>query len=164
MNNKQETLGERLDKIVELLEEDKKKKFKMPLSVRLSKMKLRKEWAIIQLIKTNGNVQFKIVKIEDDTVKIGETYYDASAGNILKYKRYPLIIIPEWNMLPFSPRDNFDKAEEKGVLTAAQKLILTKLKTEQVKPREQLNWKVLIIIALVIGGGLLLANYMGWLH
>lgn len=161
-NEEKKTVGEKLDHVIEQLEQKgKKKKFKLPFGIRMQKGKpRRKNYAIVQTIKTNGAVNFKMTKIEDDTVKIGEGIHDASAGHILRYKRYPLVVIPEWTMKPFSPADNFKQSTEDGTLTAAQKVILTKMKMEAIKPKMQLNFKTILVI-LVIGGVLLyLLDYL----
>jgi len=159
---KKKTVGEKLDDIINQLEQkEKKKKFKLPFGIRMQKGKTRKKnYAIVQTIKTNGAVNFKMQKIEDDTVTIGEGIYDASAGHILRYKRYPLVIIPEWNMKPFSPKEDFDEATKEGTLVAAEKVILSKMKLEAIKPKMALTFKTIIII-LIIGGVLLyLLDYL----
>jgi len=156
------TTGEKLDKIIEELEKvGTNKKFKLPLGVRMGKGKTRKKnFAVVQTVKTNGSVRFKMMKIEDDTIKIGENFYSASADNILKYKKYPMIIIPEWNIQPFSPTNNFKQAAKEGTLVAAEKLILTKMKQEAIKNKLSMNWKIVLIV-LGLGAGLLyLLDYL----
>lgn len=151
----------------------KKKKFRLPLGIRLQKGKFRrKNYAVVQTIKTNGAVSFRMMKIEDDTINLGDTIHDASAGHVLRYKRYPLIIVPEWNMkpispgstdmkiAPFSPKENFDKATEEGTLTAAEKLILTKMKAEAIKGKMQLPGKLILIILAIGAGALWLLDYL----
>jgi len=152
----EKSLKEKVDELYEEKEKGRKKKFKVPLSIKLQKGKFKKGYAAVCLIKTNGAVEVKMVKIEDETIKIGENIYDASANNILRYKKYPLLIISEWNMKPFSPAENVEKASAEGTLTAAQKLILTKMKMEAVKPKMQLNFK-LIVGLLVLGAAILFA-------
>lgn len=156
----EKTLAEKIDEIREAvaeMPEKRKKKFRLPLGVRITKGKTkRKNFVIVQTIKTNGAVNFKVMKIEDDTVKIGENFYGASSQHILRYKRMPLLIIKEWDMKPFSPKEEFKEAVKAGTLTAAEKLILTKMKQEAIKPKMQLNWKVVLII-LAIGAAALWA-------
>jgi len=158
---KELTINEKLDSLIKGMGKEKEKKFKMPLRVRLFKGKFRRENNIIVcFIRNNGAVVFKIMKIEDETILFNEKIYDASARNILRYKRKPIVIIKEWDMKPFSPEEEFDKAEKEGTLTAAQKLILTKMKLEAIKPKLQLNWKIVLVI-LAIGAGLLyLLDYL----
>ena len=131
------------------------------MGIRLTKGKTkRNNYAVVQTVRTNGSVRFKMMKIEDDTIKIGENFYSASADNVLKYKRYPLLIIPEWNIQPFSPANNFKQAAKDGTLVAAEKLILTKMKQEAIKNKFSMNWKIILVV-LGLGAGLLyLLDYL----
>jgi len=162
----EESLAGKIDRIAEKFEEmegTKKKQFKLPLGIRLGQGKLkRKSYALVLYIRTNGSTDIRMLKIEDDTIKTKEgNIYDASSDNILRYKNYPLLIIPEWNMKPFSPKENFNKAADDGTLTAAEKLILTKMKLDAVTGKMEMNWKVILLV-LAIGAGLLWGlNSMG---
>ena len=82
-----------------------------------------------------------------------------SSDCILRYKRKPLIIIKEWDMQPLSLKEEVSDAVEKGRLVAAQKYILTKMKMEAVKPKMQLNWKIILIILAIGGAGLWALDY-----
>lgn len=168
------TLAEKIDEIRLAVTEksEKKKKFKMPLGVRFLQGKTRrKNFVIVQTIKTNGAVNFNVMKIEDDTVKVGENIHDASSQHVLRYKKLPLIIIPEWNIKPVSPnetpiaqpfssKENFEQASSEGTLTAAEKLILTKMKLEAVKGKMQLNWKIILVVLALGAGVLYLLDYL----
>ena len=174
--DEEKSLADKIDEIRDAVKEgkEKKKKFKMTLGVRFLQGKTRrKNFAIVQTIKTNGAVNFQVMKIEDDTVKVGENIHDASAQHMLRYKKTPLIIIPEWNIKPVSPgseeepipqpfssKENFEQASEDGTLTAAEKLILTKMKLEAIKPKMQLNWKIILVVLALGAGVLLLLDYL----
>ena len=152
--SEEESIREKLDKVLESLEKKEDKKFKLPFFINMQKGKtLRKNYAIVLFIRTNGAVEIRMVKIEEDTVKIGDIFYDARASNVLRYKKYPLLVIAEWNMLPFNPQENLEQASKEGTLTAPEGLILTKMKLEAVKPKATLNAKVVLIVigALIIG-------------
>lgn len=157
------SLSEKLDKIAEQLEETKAdKKFKLPWSARLSKGKLlKKEFCIVLFIRSNRSAQIKVLPIEDDTVMFQEKIFDARAGNILNYKKMPMLVIKEWDMLPLAPEEDYEKAVTGGRLTAAQKLILTKMKMEAIKPKMQLNFKVILIILVILGAGYYFLNSSG---
>ena len=56
-------------------------------------------------------------------------------------------------MLPFSPKENKDNAEREGTLTAAEKLILTRMKQEAIKPKMNINFgMILVVLAIIVGG------------
>jgi len=156
-------INEKLNKLIEYMEKEKdEKKFKLPLKYRLQKMLFtRKQYVLLMLIRNNGSVIFKKVKPEDNTVKIKDTIYDASANYVLRYKRYPLIIQPEWNMKPFSIADDFKKATDEGTLTSTEKVIIAKMEKDQIKPKWGGSIKTLLIIGAIIIGALYALNYFG---
>jgi len=165
-NKEDEGISKKLDKLLDNFEsnqkKEKEKKFKLPLGIRFSGRKTRKRnYVIVMLINTNGSVVFKMMKIDDETItlskKDGSTIHGASADYILRYKKYPLIIIPRWNMQPFKPSENMSEAEKNGTLSELQKIILLKMKLEAVKSKMNINiGMVLLIIGLLIGGYFLL--------
>lgn len=171
----EESLNEKLDKLLQLQEETKEKKqFKLPILIRwFGKGKIkRKQNCIVLVIRTNGQVEIKLLPIEDDTVRIGDSFHDARAGNVLRYKRLPMLIIPEWNISPispttdeeikaWSPKEDYEKASKEGKLTAAMKLILTKMKLEAIKPKMQFNFKIILALAAVAVVGYFAMSYMG---
>ena len=160
-----EELNNKLDKLID--EQDKgsnkkKREFKLPWSIRMQQGKLnKKNFAIVLFIRTSGATQIKMMPIEEDTIVFEDKIYSASADFVLKYKKLPLIIIKEWDMEPMKPGEEFAKASLKGTLTAAQQLILTKMKMEAIKPKMQFNMGVILVILLVLGGGYFALSSMG---
>lgn len=161
------SLLQRMDNLAELLEEQQyrgKKKFKLPLGVRLSKGKVKKGHIIVQTISTNGNVQFKMLPIDSDTVDTGKKipqYHEATAEHILKYKKLPMIIVPEWSMKPFSPKENHQDTVKQGELSAAQKTIISKIEAEAIKKKSAINWVVILIVLAIGAGAIFLLDYLG---
>ena len=159
-----DSLGEKLDKVLAKMEEQegKKKKFDLPWSIRLQKGKIKKGYAVVQIIKTTGKIDFKMLPIEDNIVKLGEgLYHEATPEHICYYKKYPMLIVPEWNVKPFSPRENFEKAKNDKSLTFSNKYIYTKMKQDLVTPKAQWNMGWILMILGVIIGGFWLLGEMG---
>jgi len=169
-------LTDKIDKIEEMLSEitsgkSKKKKFKLPLGIRMNKGKFKKDHVLVLLIKANKQTTFKVCKIEDDTIMIDRAIYDARSGNILRYKNFPMLILAEWNTQPltpdgetqkyreFNPEDDYSVAERDGNLTSPMRLILTKMEMEAVKPSMAFNMKTLIAIAIFIGVAYFVLDY-----
>jgi len=167
-----EGISEKLDLLVEKFDKmQEKKQFKLPFGIRSAKGKFRRNYAVVELLRLNGAVEFKMIPIEDNTIKIGGIYYDASAEYIMRYKKYPLIILPEWNIKPlgkdeaeeiepFSPKENFKKAEKEGMLSAPEKFILHAIKMDTVKPKGNINVKVILLIGALLVGGYVLLSYL----
>jgi len=165
------TLREKMDQIFKKLEEqdsNTKKKFSMPWSVKIfGKAKVKKNYAIVQTISTNGNVKFKMIQIEGDVVDIGKKipqYHEATAEHVLRYKKLPLIIVPEWNMVPFSPASNYRKAVKEGELSTAQKTIISKIEANEIKKKSPVNWAVILAILALGAGAIFVLDYMGLIN
>ena len=153
-------MKDKLDKVIEGLEKlEKRKRFKLPLGIRMQKGKIKKNYAVVMIVRTNGTVYFKMIAIEDNTIKVGEIYHEATAGHILRYKKYPLIILPEWNIKPFSPSENIKEAIKDGSLSSAEKFILHKVKMESVS-KSKISMKVILIVLGLIVGVVVLLDYL----
>ena len=171
MVEKEKTLNEKVDELRKALIVSKKdgikKKFSLPWSIRGAKGKLKRDYIIVLLLKTNGACDFKMLPIEDNTVKVGEVYYETTSKHILRYKRYPLIILPEWNISPltheiepFDPDKNMEDATKEGKLSSAEKFILHAIKMDLVKTKMKINITVVLIIIGAIIGLLVVLNQL----
>lgn len=157
-----ETIKNLEEKVSESLEgKSKKPKFKLPFGIRMNKGKLKKNFILVLYINSNLQTKFEYHQVKDDTVMINDVIYDARGGNILRYKNIPLLIINESNTqpFPFSPEEDYKTAEEQGNLTSPQRLILTKMKMEALKPSNPLNVKTIILVAIMLGVGYFALDY-----
>ena len=173
------SLSQKLDKLIEqnVEKQTKKKDFQLPFGIRFgARAKMKKNFALVQSVDTNGTVKFKWYPIEDNTVKVGETYHEVTADYVLRYKQYPLIILPLWNIRPmkrggekvnekgaFSPKKNFDQAVKSGQLSMTEKFILAAIKMDLVKGKKKFELKTILIIGAVLVGGYLAAQQFGWI-
>jgi len=159
---KEKTLSEKLDQLLEATEtKDNKKKFHLPLGILMQQGKIKKKnYAIVLIIRTNGAVEIKMIQIIDNAIKFNDVYYEATAKHVLRYKKYPMLILPEWNIsplsdekiVPFDSEQNYKEAEDKGKLSSAERFILHKLKMDEVKQKSSMNISTIIWILVGIGG------------
>ena len=173
---KELSLTEQIDKIEGMISDitsgkKKKKGFKLPWGIRLNKGKFKKDHVLVLIVSSNKQAKFKVCKIEDDTIMIDKAIYDARSGNILRYKNFPLLILTEWNTQPITSKGETEKhrefnsekdykvAENNGNLTSPQRLILTKMEMEAVKPKIAFNIKTLIAIIVLLGGIYFILDY-----
>lgn len=179
MENEKISVTKKLDKLIEILDKEegkdkKKKKFKLPLNIFLQKGKIRKNYVIVQLIRMNGGIEYKMIPIQDNTIKVGDTYHEATADYVLRYKNYPFIILPEWNIRPvkkggetkeeivaWKPSDNVKEAIKKGQLSSAEKFILHAIKMDQIVQRKPINFKIILIVGALLVGAYFLLSYTG---
>lgn len=140
---------DKLTKIIEGREEDKKKTFKLPFSKKAgSKGKIKKNYVLTVLIKTNGKVLIKFLPVVDDMIylKETETYHFTPSDYIGYYKQYPVVVLPEWLLEPISRRRMTDEGND----ALPQKVIINAMKLSQIKPKSALAGKA--VIWLIIGG------------
>lgn len=151
---------ERIERIMERFEEQDerraKKKFKIPMGMRTgSKGKIKKGHVLVFLLRTNGNVDIKFLPIKYDMIYINEnrTFHLAGSKYVFRYKKYPAIILPEWDLQPICPKELYDDAVDKGRTAWSQVPILDAMLLSQIKPKKSFGGMLTIgiIIAAVVG-------------
>jgi len=159
----EEKLTDKMDRLLTKLDEDKNTNgFKLPWGIKLGLGKtLKKNYAIVFFIRTNSSMDIKLLPIEDDTIMFNEQIYSATSSFVMRYKKYPVLIIPEWNSVPFSPAENYERAEREKTLTAGQKYIMTKMRLDAIKPKMNLNIKTIVVIIAVLGIGYYILQSLG---
>lgn len=169
----EETISERLERLERSTLEAKNippKTFKLPIAANLQRGKvLKKNWVHVMMIHTNGSFEVKTLPIEENTVRFGDYFYDARGNNILRYKGMPCLVLKEWNISPEAPPEehsldmeaDYKAASKSGRLTMPQKLIVTKMRMEAIKPKMQLNMGVVIMGLVLIGGGYFILSSLG---
>lgn len=142
------------EKLDTLIADKTAKKWKLPWGSTPSKGQVSKGWAIFQVIRENGEIQFIKAPISDLTAKIDGFPRIATPDYKLTYKGLPMYIIPSWSMKPFSPVDNYAEVEKDKMHIAGRRIILASMETEQIKPKKSMGgmlWILLIIGACAIG-------------
>lgn len=117
------------------------KQFKLPGKVRRgvkSKKKVKQNYAILIYVRTNGYSDIDYAPIENDMIYVKQSglYHLATADYVLRYKKFPLIIIPEWTLEPFSPKSHLKTTIEEGKLALPQKAIINMVKLAQLGPKK----------------------------
>ncbi len=153
-------ISDKLDRILDTLESEESggKDFKLPASKRMGeKRKIKKNNALVIVIKTNGNFDIRFIPIRDDLVylKQSRTYHDARTRHIGYYKKYPVLIIPEWDLEPLSRASLYKEAEE-GRLAKAQAVIIHNVEQAMGLLNKKKSMAGAGIILLIIGGGALI--------
>jgi len=142
------------------------KEFKLPKKFRLdSKRKLKENYAIIFYIRDNGSLDIYNAPIVDEGVYIKESgmYHTATANYVLRYKKYPALIIPEWNLNPigkpeeqkphpFDPSTDIAEAEEKGMLSLPQKVLINRLALAEAGLLKKGKMGGKMILWVILGG------------
>lgn len=160
------SIKDQLKAINEKLDKPEKQAFKLPFFSRIGKSKAKKGFVTAQILRSNGNMDFKKVVLEDNTIKIpstekGEfTYHAVEADDIFYFKKNPMVIIPDFSTEPVSKHQLVEQTKANGTSTSGQKYILARMKRDLIKPN---NWNVgtILIIIVVIIGGLVAMNKFG---
>lgn len=132
------------------------KEFKLPFRLKIGeKQKLKKNYALVLWIKNNGYTDLDFAPIEDDFVynKSSGTWHQATADYTLWYKKYPLLIIPEYSNIPYKPKDHAKMIEDQGLSSRAQKVLMEIQKKADMAGKKKFGGNMLWII---IGGIILL--------
>ncbi|MCK9371128.1 hypothetical protein M0R04_14545 [Candidatus Dojkabacteria bacterium] len=145
-------LGRKLEN--KKIEEEKHKKFKFPRVAKLTQKKSKEGYASVCFINENRDVKFLKLPIKEGSVIYNGSPYIASTDYMLNYKNKPFLIIPTWDIAPFSPQKQYDDAFEQKRLNVGYRLVLNTLKSEQIKPKASFGsaWIWIAVIALVGAG------------
>jgi len=133
-------------------EKKKMKNFKF-LPKKLSRSKLKKNFCILILIRTNGYLDIRKLPIEDGIVYLKDLdlRYSVTAAHIMRWRNLPIIIQPEWSLEPISPESLQRKALDDKMLAYPQKILVTHLKKGQVQAKRGMgNWLWWLIGGVVI--------------
>ena len=134
-------------KIDELAEQKKAKKFNIPFFSRLSNRQLKKKYATICYISGNKEVKFARTPVDEGVIVIDGTPHAVNAESILTHKGKPFIIQPEWNLTPFSVKQEDAVEKSRG-----WKTIINYLKGHELTVKKGLGAGAWIFWAAIIGG------------
>ena len=156
----EEGLVTKLDKLIEILatreekkEEEKNKSFShwLPWGAKVGKKKARQNYIIVEKIGSNGSVTYERSQIKDGTILIDGVPRIVTPEDIVFYKgKRPMIIQPDWSVVPFSKKDHFDKSQQAGYGTKGWKLIYQRMMTSMIDDKKKISgWLIFGIIAVV---------------
>ena len=164
-NIEKKSIKELLQLLVKENEEDKKDKekkktgkFSIPFLSRLSRGNLKKGYVTVCYIQDNKEVKFFKTPINESVLMAEGRPHLALAEYMLTYKGKPMLIIPSWNLEPFSSKGDIDSATERKTLHVGYRHLMNVMEDEKIKPKMQINWKMIGLAVLVIGGMLYLIN------
>lgn len=146
------------------LQKVKEKKWKFPWGKRVGRSQKKKNYVTVLNVHENGHYDFKKYQITDQTVMHSLVPRLATAEHVLFDKKgNPMIILPDWSVEPFSPKQHFDKSMENGSNTKGFKVLLSRMESNKIEEKKGISkvvwWIIglgllgLIVYALVTGGG-----------
>lgn len=154
-NDEEKGLRELVADLREELKETKElkeRKFKFPFRAKVNNAKAKKGYVSVCYIGPNLNVEFLKVPVEENTINVKGTYYEATPDDIMTYKNAPFIVVSSWNERPYSPRNDFKEAMDNKSMTTGQKFILNKLENDVIKPKKKIGGALIWIIVIAIAG------------
>lgn len=161
-------INEDLKELKELIKDEKvkkkEKKFRYPFGKKVSKAQKKKNYITILKVNENNTCQFVKKQIEDQTFIEDGVPRLASAGYVLQDRKTPLVILPSWSVEPFSPLKNYQESLSEGNNTVGYRLLMNRMKSEQITGKKQvgglIKWIIglglvaIIIYAVITGGGI----------
>ena len=136
----------------EMVSKKETKKFRVPFAAKVNKKKVRDGWVSICVVNENRSIRFIKAQIKEGTVMIDGAPFLSTTDYMLNYKNRPFLIVPAWSIEPFAPQKNLDEVTEKQKMNVGFRLLLNRLKSEQIKPKANISMGMIIILLLVIGG------------
>lgn len=138
------------------------KKFKLKGKVRRGfKRRVKKNYVLVFYLRTNGTIQPYFAPVSNDMVYIKETglYHEISAKYVMRYDKYPCVILPEWSLNPFeffSPMKHYEATELESRKALPQKAIINAMKLAQLEVKNPIKGRALLFII----AGLAIAGYI----
>jgi hypothetical protein len=130
-----------------------KKTFKLSYKIRAGwKTKLKKNYVLVLRVRTNGELVIHFAPINNEMIYVQDagTYHVSNAEYMLRYGKYPAIILPEWSLKPFSPSEHFKKTEQEGAEALHQRVIIKAMKMADIKQQGMMKGKTLLWV-LILG-------------
>ena len=128
----------------ELLDKNKPRSFRLPVKARVSKLKLRKGFATVQVINENKTIEFRREPIIDGTIKLNDTYHAIAELDIFNYKGKPFIMLPKNRLNPFNPINLTNQ-------TYGQKYVMARMHSDAIKLNKgfgNIGW-IIFILAII---------------
>lgn len=153
-NNLKDMIKEIKKQNEEILAGKEDKAFKLPWKAKLTKGKIKKDWAIVQVINQNRNMDFIKAQIKDGCIEVAGFPRIATTDYMLSWKGHPWIIIPEWSIKPFSPVENYEETVKEKMNMSGRRGVLSTLEIEAIKKKGGfgiVGWIILGVIILGVG-------------
>ena len=152
LKEEMKNISEKLD---ELTANGKVRKVRVP---KLSRGKLKNNWAVVCFINENKEVTFFKKQIEEGTIMHKDTPYLATANYMLTHKKQPMLIIPAWSVEPFSPQKSIEDAERDKSLSIGYRYLYNRMKNALITQKKSISTIAIIGGIVVIIGLIFLAT------
>ena len=153
-----------LQKIKEFIaeKEDNKveKKFRFPFGKKVGRSQKKKNYVTVLILNENGVYDFKKYQINEQTILHDLVPRLATTAHVMFNKKgNPMVILPNWSVEPFSPKQHFEKSLKNGSNKKGYQILMNKMKSETVDAKKKMGntvkWIIAIVIAAIIGYALL---------
>lgn len=165
-----ERLSDKIDKTNELLLKmlddrnmPKEKKFGIG---KLSGQQIKKGFVLVLLLKSNNNIVVRKLQVINGNIylKENETFHLAETDYIGIYKKWPVVILPEWSNEPLSKEMLIRKIDENKSSIKPQQQIIHLMEdakaAELTKAKKSIRGLVWIVLG--IGAIYLAGKQLGW--
>ncbi len=141
------------------------KEYKLPRKIRVvGKKKVKQNYVLLFYVRTNGNLEIEFAPINNDLVYVRQTgiYHAANAKYVMRYQKYPVMIVLEWSLLPLNSEEehmksrpldleeHYKKAEERGEISFPEKVVIAATKAAQMGSPIQFQQKTWVIIGIIV--------------
>jgi len=152
--SKIDELTERMDLIVDKADRKKDKQFRLPSKINRKLGKLAQQNKIMVLVLgTNRNANPIITPLKNGYIWVNGIPRNCSTDFIFLWKgKYPMIVIPDWDLNPIGTKDHYDAIKEGRPAYPVATIIrmLEEAKALSKKPFEMKNWIWVGLVAIAI--------------
>jgi len=149
--NLRESIQELVELNKELIKEKKVKKFKIPWNARLSKKKVRDNYATVLYVNDNKEAEFYRAPISEGAISIKGAPHLAQQEHIMTHKGKPFMIIPSWSTHPYSPEKEYDRAIKENRINVGNRLLLNAMERGVIKLGKKISWGLVIFGIVILG-------------
>lgn len=161
----------------EELQRVKKKEFKLPFGIRMkTKRAVKKGKFLCVYLRNNKRMEFRIVDVFGGLIKVDKyELFAYESDAVYNYKKFPVIVIFEWRLLPvgggideylariLGGKEEQDKAKELNIKTDGQQTIIRSIEKAEknVEDNKKKGLSMFLWIIIIGVGGYLIAKMMG---
>jgi len=157
-----EKIREEIEQVTKEKEGLVKKKFKFPFGKKVGKGQKKRNYLTTLILNENGVYDFQKYQVMDQTIIHGVIPRLASAGYVMFDKKgNPLLILPNWSVEPFSPKEHYEDSLIKGTNTTGYRLLLDRMENSKTDVKKKMSGIGKMVIGLVVGAIILYALLSG---
>lgn len=154
-------IEEKIDLIADSKQKGKDKKFKLKFGIKKELKNLaKKQKVLVCLLGTNRSAKFITATVKDEMIWINGIMHQCTMDFVyLMDGKWPMVVLPEWSLVPIGTKDYYDKYDANTASAAAERIIIRAIESAEVMDKKKLSGKT--IIWMLIGAAVVMYALFG---